>query len=344
MSDKFVKANNLVRIPVKELHRSLTAILVKNGFTDEKANICADIFVQNSAEGSISHGINRFPRFINYIKNNFINVHAEPVCKKSFGCIEQWDGHLGPGPLNALFSTQRAMEIATTHGIGCVGLANTNHWMRGGYYARIAAAKGFIFIGWTNTIANMPVWGATDKRLGNNPLVIGVPFDPSPIVLDMAMSQFSLGSMETKKLRGEKLSVLGGYSLENELTNDPSEILSSDRPLPMGYWKGSGLALFLDILATVLSGGSSTHEISSRDAEYGVSQLFMAIHASSINTNNNLPEMIRLIIEDVKKSIPSDPNTAVRYPSENVDRIRKENEEIGIPVDRAIWSEIIKLK
>ena len=336
-------SKNLLRISVQELQITLTVVLLKNGFTEEKAKICAQIFVQNTCEGSISHGINRFPRFIQYIKNKHIDVQAEPECKKSIGCIEQWDGHLGPGPLNALYCTQHAMEIASRNGIGCVGLANTNHWMRGGYYAHLAAKEGYIFIGWTNTIANMPAWSATDRRLGNNPFVIGVPYHPSPLVLDMAMSQFSYGSMETKALRGERLSVPGGYSLDKKLTDDPSEILSSGRPLPMGYWKGSGLALFLDILATVLSGGSSTREVSTRDAEYGVSQVFMAIDTSSINTNSNISEMVRQIVDDVKQSIPSDPNTTVRYPSENVESIRKENEEFGVPVDQAVWKEINQL-
>lgn len=340
MKDQLNKEKDFERIPVKDLLRSLTAILVKNGFTIEKAHACANIFVQNSVDGSISHGINRFPRFINYIKNNHVNVHAEPECTKSAGCIEQWNGHLGPGPLNALFCTNRAMEIAVSQGIGCIGLANTNHWMRGGYYANIAAAKGFIFIGWTNTIANMPAWGATDRRVGNNPLVIGVPYEPVPLVLDMAMSQFSYGTMETKSLRGEKLFVPGGYSNQNELTNDPSEILSSGRPLSIGYWKGSGLALFLDILATIISGGSSTHEITLRDAEYGISQVFIAVHVSSMNTNNAVFEIVRSIIDDVKQSIPSDPNISVRYPSENMIHTREYNIENGIPVDHSIWKEI----
>ena len=333
-------SEDLLRIPFQELHDVLTSILLKNGFARDKEKTCAEIFVQNTCDGSTTHGVSRFPRFIQQIKNGSIDVQAGPEFKRAVGCIEQWDGHLGPGPLNALFCTRRAMEIALTGGIGCIGLANTNHWMRGGYYARMAASEGYLFIGWTNTMALMPAWGAKDKRLGNNPLVMGVPFAPSPLVLDMAMSQFSYGSLETKALRGEKLSHPGGYAADGELTADPSEILSSGRPLPMGYWKGSGLALFLDILAAALSGGSTTREISSRSTEYGVSQVFVAIHAASLSTENNLSEMIRSIVEDVRQSIPIDPNSTVRYPGEHVLRIRKQNDESGIPVDRAVWSEI----
>jgi len=343
MSKKSDTSKEVVRIPVQELHNILTSILLKNGFTSQKADTCAKIFVQNTAEGSTTHGVNRFPRFIRSVMKKRIDVLAEPEFKRAIGCIEQWDGHLGPGPLNALYCTNRAMEIALSNGIGCVGLANTNHWMRGGYYARIAAAKGYIFIGWTNTIALMPAWGAKDKRLGNNPLVVGIPFDPTPLVLDMAMSQFSYGSLEKKVQDGEKLPLPGGYTADGELTNDPSEILSSGRPLPMGYWKGSGLALFLDILAVALSGGSSTQEISTRKAEYGVSQIFMTIPAASLNAKNNLSEMVRLIIDDVKQSIPIDQKSTIRYPGENVPRIRTENEKLGVPVESAIWTEIKKM-
>ncbi len=111
MNDQSDTSKNLLRISIQELQSTLTIVLLKNGFTTEKANICAQIFVQNTCEGSTSHGISRFPRFIQYIKNKHIDVRAEPECKKSAGSIEQWDGHLGPGPLNAIFCTRRAMEI-----------------------------------------------------------------------------------------------------------------------------------------------------------------------------------------------------------------------------------------
>src|SRR5205823_5938788 len=111
-------------------------------------------------------------------------------------------------------------------------------------------------------IANMPAWGATDNRLGNNPLVLAAPFKEEAIVLDIAMTQYAFGNLELSKLSGKELSVNGGYDRLGKLTTDPAEIIESKRPLPIGYWKGAGLALLLDILATILSGGLSTFEIS----------------------------------------------------------------------------------
>src|SRR5690606_40372128 len=99
-------------------------------------------------------------------------------------------------------------------GIGRVALANTNQWMRGGTYAWRVAKAGFVYIGWTNTIANMPPWGPTDPRLGNNPLVIGVPYQDEAIVLDMALSQYSVGALKQKKMTGELLARLGRHAGE----------------------------------------------------------------------------------------------------------------------------------
>src|SRR5439155_10919673 len=118
--------------------------------------------------------------------------------------LERWDGRRGPGNLNAYESMARAIAMARDHGIGCVALANTNHWMRGGTYGWQAADAGVIGICWTNTLANLPPWGAAEPRIGNNPLVIAVPRRGSGgahVVLDMAMSQFSYGALAAYRLR-----------------------------------------------------------------------------------------------------------------------------------------------
>src|SRR4029077_7469904 len=151
----------------------------------------------------------------------------------SFGSLERWDGNSGPGNLNAWRCMERAIAISRRHGIGCVALANTNHWMRGGPYGWQAADAGVIGICWTNTLPNLPPWGAGDPRLGNNPLIIAVPRKEGHVVLDMAMSQFSYGAIESYRRKGAMLPVPGGFSVTGELTTDPAAIEQSYRPLPI---------------------------------------------------------------------------------------------------------------
>ena len=135
------------------------------------------------------------------IHNGTIDVHARPELVGSCGALERWDGKLGIGNLNAYQAMDRAIELARRHGIGCVALANTNHWMRGGTYGWQAADAGLMGICWTNTLANLPPWGASDPRLGNNPFVIAVPRPEGHVVLDMAMSQFSYGRLASYQMQ-----------------------------------------------------------------------------------------------------------------------------------------------
>jgi 3-dehydro-L-gulonate 2-dehydrogenase len=335
--------NTGIVISKEEMQERLTVILLKEGFTEVKATRCAEIFTMNSIDGVYTHGINRFPRFVKYVKDGFVKKDAEPTLQHAFGSIEQWNGNLGPGPLNAEHATNSAMRLAKEHGMGCVALSNTNHWMRAGAYAWQAAKAGFVFIAWTNTIANMPAWGASDARVGNNPLVMALPHGEEAIVLDMAMSQYSLGHMELSAMRNEMLPVNGGFNQEGVLTNDPSAILATRRLLPTGYWKGSGLALLLDILATVLSGGLSTTEISKEKVEYGLSQVFIAIDLSRLTNYSSIAGTIEKIIDDYHGSVPIDGSKKITYPGERVLQTRRNNLANGIPVQQNVWNIIMDL-
>jgi len=332
-----------IRISFEKMRSEFTRILIKYGFSDVNAEKCSEIFAVNSLEGVYSHGANRFPRFVGNVIDGFVRPDSEPSLVHQSGSLEQWDGNLGPGPLNALFITDRAMALSKKHGLGMASLANTNHWQRGGTYGWYAARKGYILICWTNTEANMPAWGAKDVKVGNNPFVIAVPFIKEAIVLDFAMTQFSYGKMETYWREGRKLPYKGGFNISGELTDDPAEILHTRRALSIGFWKGSGLSLLLDILATILSGGLSTHQITRSKTEYSVSQVFIAISPESLYNYASVESSVTDIIHDLKSSLPVNNETTIRYPGENIHNIREENLKNGIPVNKELWEEILSL-
>ena len=332
-----------IRITRREMYEKFFSILQKNGFNRNKAEILANIFTDNSIDGVYTHGVNRFARFILYVNEKCIDINGEPELKHSTGAFEQWDGNLGAGPLNALHSTNRSIELSRQFGIGCVGLANTNHWMRGGTYGGHAAKNGCAFIGWTNTLALMPTWNAINPKLGNNPIVFASPYNDEAIVLDMAMSQFSVGKLETGKRRNQELSHYGGYDENGTMTKDAAAILKTKRILPMGLWKGAGLALLIDILATVFSSGLSTEEINKFKYEHSLSQVFISIDLSRLGNASTIKQTINNIIADYKTSIPEFENAEILYPGERVLNTRNENRKNGIPVDEEIWNEIQNL-
>jgi len=215
------------------------------------------------------------------------------------------------------------------YGIGCVALGNTNHWMRGGTYGWQAADAGAIGICWTNTLPNLPPWGADTPRIGNNPLVIAVPRAAGHVVLDMALSQFSYGALAAYRGRGELLPVPGGYDRRGELTRDPSEIEATKRPLPIGFWKGSGLSIMLDMVAALLAGGRATHEIAGDpERETGLSQVFVAIDVASLAGGGEMTRVVESIVADLQ----------VRFPGQRTAERRARHLADGIPVDPSAWA------
>ncbi|WP_448701658.1 3-dehydro-L-gulonate 2-dehydrogenase [Mucilaginibacter sp. AW1-3] len=326
-----------MKIPFEQLRAEFLRVLLKQDFDAAKAEQCATIFAENSRDGVYTHGLNRFPTFIDYIQRGFIDSYAEPVLLYTLGLIEQWDGKLAPGMLNAQFCTNRAIALAKQHGIGCVAIRNTNHWMRGGTYGWQAAEAGCIGIHFTNTIALVPPWGGVDPRLGNNPLVIAVPRAEGHIVLDMAMSQYSMGKLMQYQANNEELPLPGGYNDAGELTTDPGDIIRSKRLLPVGFWKGSGLALMLDLLVTILSQGKSTAGITEHAVESGVGQVFICINDPDKETTARL---VSQILAFTKSSRPDKEGGSVSYPGENTLKTRIKNLQDGIPVREDIWNKL----
>jgi 3-dehydro-L-gulonate 2-dehydrogenase len=319
----------------------LRGVLLRAAFAPDRADLCARLFADASRDGVASHGLNRFPRFMEMIHLGVIDVAATPVRVSSAGALERWDGRRGPGNLNAHACMETAIALARHHGIAAVALSNTNHWMRGGNYGWQAAEAGVIGICWTNTLANMPPWGAAVPRVGNNPLVIAVPRRQGAVVLDMAMSQFSFGALESYRRRNEPLPVPGGYDESGELTRDAGAIEASRRPLPIGFWKGSGLAIMLDIVATVLADGRATHEIS-RDPlrETDLSQVFIAVDPEPLGGPQALSAVER-IVHDLHAT-PGDGGPP-RFPGERTLDTRAQNMAEGIPVDPEIWEAVMRM-
>lgn len=326
-------------MPFADLVERLTSALLRLRFDAENAALCARLFAETTRDGIYTHGVRRFPRFVATVHNGSVRPNARPVRVSAAGALERWDGQSGPGNLNAWRSMERAIELAQESGIGCVALANTNHWMRGGTYGWQAAHAGMIGICWTNTLPNVPPWGGTTPTLGNNPLVLAVPRSSGALVLDIAMSQFSYGALEAWRVRGEPLPVPGGFDAAGRLTTDAGAVEATRRPLPIGFWKGAGLSLMLDVIGAVLSGGKLSRDIPPDSLrETGVTQVFVAMGPDG-RFGRAADEAADEAIEFLKSS-EAIPGARIRYPGEETLRIRAENTQRGVPVEESVWDEL----
>ena len=333
------------RVPYETMVNEFKRVLVKKGFTEDRAEAAAVIFAQNSLAGVYSHGLNRFPRVVEYLEKGEIDPDIVAECELQMGAFEHWNGHRGFGPLNARLAMDRACELAKEYGIGLVALGNNNHWMRGGSYGFQAADQGCIGICWSNTCPNMPAWGGRDRKIGNNPFIMSIPrSNGKHAVIDCAVSQFSYGKIEEAKLKGQQLPVPGGYDTKGNLTTDPAEIEKTWRVLPMGYWKGSGISIALDLIATVLTNGNSVSRIGTFGDEVGLSQIMIAIDPLRFNTPEETDSIVDEILADIKSSEPIREGGEVYYPGELELITRETNTRDGIPVIDEVWETLNSLE
>ncbi|WP_018474251.1 3-dehydro-L-gulonate 2-dehydrogenase [Echinicola pacifica] len=334
---------NEIRVSYEQITSLLSGILISMGFPDRKAALSADLFVKSSLDGVPSHGLNRFPVFVDYIRKGLVIPEAEPSLISQFSAFEQWNGNAGPGNCNAYGAMDRAIDLSRKFGIGCVTLKNTNHWMRAGNYGWQAVDHGCLGLCFTNTKPNMPAWGGVEPKLGNNPLVIGIPRSSGPVVLDMAMSQFAYGKMAIYARNGKEMPYDAGLTPEGQLSRNPGQIIADELALPMGLWKGAGLSLLIDMLTVVLSGGNSTSEIGQLGEETGLSQVFISLDPLVMGLGEDWDQHLDRIIEDLLGSrTPSDSGN-VRYPGQNTLQTREENMRLGVPIEIDIWKKIQQL-
>jgi 3-dehydro-L-gulonate 2-dehydrogenase len=330
-------------ISIEQLQNEYERILLKRGMKAELATRLANGFVEMANEGTYSHGINRFPVFIGQVDKNEIKLNAEPECINAMGALEQWDCNFGPGVLNGLICTDRAIALAKQYGIGMVAMKNSNHWMRGGAYVLKMARQGLAGIASTNSIAVMPAWGGKDHRIGSNPLIMAMPGEP-PVLVDCSMSQYSYGQLQNYVLADKELPVVGGFDDEGNLTKDAHKLWENKRLLPMGFWKGSSMSIVLDMLLTAVTGGYSVPALTEdMGGEFGVSQFLIAIDLSKTMDENTLHTEMKRIRDYVMASEPAESGQVMIAGSEIQAFMDKHTAQGGIEIHDEIWQQIIAL-
>ena len=331
-----------MRVPFETLKETIKKAFLNAGLSEEQAEACATVHAQSSCDGVFSHGLNRVARFCDYVSKGWVDPAVRPELLHARGAAEHYDGHMGIGVLNAQFCMDRAIALAKEHGIGMVALRNTTHWMRGGSYAWRAADAGFMGLCWTNTESCMPLWGSKEPSVGNNPFCIGIPHKDGHIVLDMAMSQYSYGKLQVTRLAGKQLPYPGGFDKDGNLTSDPGAIEASGRILPTGYWKGSGMAIALDLAAAAMANGRTGADLDreARGSCTGCCQIFIAYDPYLFGGEEEIQAKWDDRVAAADATEPDREGGHVTCPGERTAATRARNLKEGIVVDEQIWQQI----
>lgn len=272
-------------IELEELKKFCAQALIKEGLGEEYARITAEVLAETDGFGIHSHGTKNLHNYIRKFRAGGMDIHAVPEVVKEGAGYALIDGHSAIGMVPAYRAMEIAIEKARNCGIACVLVRNGSHFGAAGYYANMAAKKNMIGLAFSNVDANMTIPGARGKVIGNNPMSYAVPAGKNPpVFLDIAMSQ--VASLKVIQARKDGKAVPDNWIVdENGLpTTDPSRYPDVGAMQPMAAHKGYGLALMVEILTGVLSGGGIANEVPSwlfsMEEKNNVSHSFIVIDVS----------------------------------------------------------------
>lgn len=249
-------SENQVLVEHKSLERFVAELFQRSGLGPDDAAFHARALVDTNLWGVDSHGVLRVPAYIRRIQSGAVN--PRPMIRPLRGSLglEVLDGDDGPGFLVGREAMQRAVGLAGQYNVGAVGAIRSNHFGATAIYTRLAAEQGMVGIALTNVVPNVVAPGGSRPVVGNNPLSIAIPtYGDFPFVLDISLSAVAGGKLLLASKKGVKIPLDWATDKEGRPTDDPDEAFAGFL-LPMGGYKGLGLAYAVDILCGVLTGGA----------------------------------------------------------------------------------------
>jgi LDH2 family malate/lactate/ureidoglycolate dehydrogenase len=311
-----------------KLRDCVAGIFRWKGMPDADANIAADTAVDADLRGVHSHGVLRVDPYLALIdKGEFV---AKPNIRivRDLGPRAVVDGDGGMGQVSGYRAMELAIQRTREHGIASVSLRNGRHIGAAAYYSMMASAQGMIGVTVTNAGINMVPTGGTTKLVGNNPLAIAVPTNREfPMVLDVATSVAAGGKLDVAISKGEKIPLGWALDPDGVPTDDPV-IAREGSLLPVGGHKGYGLAVMLDVLAGVLSGG----RFGSFLGADGSSQLFIAIEIEGLMPLSEFKSRMDELIDQLHSDEPAKVGGRIYVPGEIEWELSRDRLENGIPL------------
>ena len=332
-----------IRVQPDVLQDFVFQILKSAGMKESDALFSAECLVRSNLWGVASHGVLRLGIYTQRLKNGAINPDPRIKTIKGSGALEVMDGDNGMGYVVGREAMLRAMELARKNGVAAVGAIRSNHYGAAGLYTRMAADRGMIGISMTNVAPNVALAGAERSAVGNNPIAISVPtYGEFPFMLDIAMSAVAAGKILLASKKNEKIPLDWATDGQGRPTDDPDKGFQGFL-LPMAGHKGFGLALVVDILSGVITGGAFLDRLKRMYREQEDPSLtchFMIVIDPAALLS---PDEMKSRMEDFTrfiKSVPMwDASKEMLLPGELEYRNEKEFTKNGIPIPINLYND-----
>src|SRR5262245_7478445 len=334
------------RIPARAVTGFIEDGLAKAGLPAADAGKCAELMSEADLTGADAHGIFRLPQYVRRLRGGGFNPRPRITVERTAPATALVDGDNGMGHLVMARAAETAIELARESGIGWVGARRSNHAGAAGVYAALPLAHGMVGIYGVVASANpMAVWGGVETLIGTNPVAFAIPAgEEAPIVLDIATSVVSYGTVKSHRLQGKPLPE--GWMVN---TKDGRPLTDPARSaegvlLPIGGYKGSGLALVLWLLSGPLKGaafGRDLFDFNFNDTDAcNTGHFIIALDVSRFTPPANFKAEMDRHLRDLRNSKPLPGFDAVRLPGQERRTRRADRLANGVPMPRELIGEL----
>jgi len=329
------------RIDAERLIDFGAAVYASAGMPEADARFVADTLVQADLWGHQSHGVLRLGWYLERLQNKVMKPVTQSETVVDAGTIAVIDGHDGVGQVLTADATRDAIKRAKAHGIGAVGLRNSNHFGTCMYYTRMAALEGCVMIMTTNGGPAMAPWGGRKKIIGTNPWSVAAPAGRHPpLIMDMANTGVARGKIYLARQKREPIPLGWAINAAGEPTTDPQAAIDGII-LPMAEHKGYAIAVIVDVLSGVLTGSgflSAVHSPYKTAEKSNCGHLIIALNIEAFQPLAQFNARMEQYVSELK-SVPLAKGTnEVFYPGEMeaANDVRNRREGLLLPADTLV--------
>ena len=331
-------------------HQSLAdlgeKLLLAAGVPPEKAWLVADSLLESNLRGIDSHGYQLLPYYLERVKLNSIDPTVDGHIVSENGPCLVYHGENGVGQWIAAKCSDHAIRLAKQFGLALVVSRESNHFGAAAYWGQRISQAGLMAIVTCNASANVYPWQGREKRFGTNPICMALPGSPQVWLLDMATTTVAMGRLYKAEIAGEA-EIQAGWAVDSEgrPTTSTAEAFAGSL-MPLGGYKGYGLAMMAEILCAVLSGGVFGPDIANvrnQDRPNRVSQSFLAIDVTRFTTLEEFQSRMESYVALMKSSAPAAGYDEVLVAGEPEWRTSAERKAQGIRLSKPLWDRLAAL-
>ena len=261
---------NTISISLKEIYDLAKKTLLFNGCDEENASILSDTIMRAERDGSLSHGLFRLPAYVASLKSGKINGKARPEVKKISPSVIKVLGNSAFAPMVLKVGLPELIKLAKETGVAVLAITNSHHMAAMWPETEAIAEAGLVGFACTSYKPMVAPAGAKKALFGTNPISFAWPRPgKTPVVYDMATAAMAMGEVMVAARDGHTVPLGTGLNKDGKETTDPKEISKGGVLLPFGGYKGSAIAMMVELLAGALVGENFSYETAAKDNKDG---------------------------------------------------------------------------